>query len=303
MIQRFKRSWEIFNLSFDVLMRNKKLLVFPMVTMVCTVFIFIFFFGAIVFQPTGHSYTDKAHWNTVMSSMFEDGTNLEDSSSSEKGMWIVAIAYFLSMFLATFFNVAFFHEIFDAIQGNRVSVREGLQFAMSRLPQILMWSLFAGLIGYLIRALEERLPLFGKIMVGIIGMLWSVASIFAIPVMIMNQNVTSPMAILKSSAQTLKKSWGESLAGFTGLSVLMAIPIFMIVPISALSAFFVSQGMSPFVVSGVLMLWILLAIPFMYVVGVAGNIFKCSLYLYATTGNLPGGFTQDQMNSVWKFKK
>ena len=59
-----------------------------------------------------------------------------------------AVAYFVSMFLATFSNVAFYHEIMQALNGQPVFIRRGFRFAATRWKAVLLWSLFAGLVGY-----------------------------------------------------------------------------------------------------------------------------------------------------------
>ena len=91
------------------------------------------------------------------------------------------------MFLATFFNVAFYSEIIAALNGKGVSFRRGLSLARSRLPSILAWTFLAGLVGWLIRTIEQRLPFAARIVTGLIGMAWSVAAVFAIPVIIQEQ--------------------------------------------------------------------------------------------------------------------
>ena len=60
------------------------------------------------------------------------------------GSLCLLAVYFVSMFLATFFNVAFYSEIIAALNGRGVSFRRGLGVARSRLPSILAWSLLAG---------------------------------------------------------------------------------------------------------------------------------------------------------------
>ena len=70
MMERFENSWELIKISFSVLMQNKKLLVFPIVTFICTGGIFLFFASAIALQPTGHAITEKAHWQTVGTQFF-----------------------------------------------------------------------------------------------------------------------------------------------------------------------------------------------------------------------------------------
>jgi len=130
----------------------------------------------------------------------------------------VLVIYFVSMFLATFFNVAFYSEIIAALDGRGVSFRRGLDMARSRLPSILAWSLLAGVVGWGIRTIEQRLPLAGRIVAGVIGVGWSIAAVFAIPVIIQQQPLRNPIKILQQSAMTLKRTWGEGLIGYLGFS-------------------------------------------------------------------------------------
>jgi len=73
------------------------------------------------------------------------------------------------MFFATFFNVAFYHEILVALAGQSVSIIRGLKFAGTKWKAVLMWALFAGLVGLIIRQLEERLSFVGRIIARFIG--------------------------------------------------------------------------------------------------------------------------------------
>ena len=80
-----------------------------------------------------------------------------------------------------------------------------------------MWSLLAGVIGVIIRTLEERLAFVGRLVAGLIGLAWSVASIFAIPILAREPSFSNPFAILSKSAETIKRTWGEMLAGYVGM--------------------------------------------------------------------------------------
>src|SRR5258708_4823412 len=130
----------------------------------------------------------------------------------------LAFLYFLSMFVATFFNVAFYHEILAALGGQPVSVGRGLKFAGSRLGSILMWSLFAGVVGLIIKAIEERLELVGRIIGRLIGIAWSVAAVFVIPIIVREEQNANPVAVLKKSAGILKRTWGEALTRYARLA-------------------------------------------------------------------------------------
>ena len=87
-----------------------------------------------------------------------------------------------------------------------VLVPAGLRLAWSRLGAIVAWSLFTGLVGLIIRMIEERVGLVGRWIIGLIGLAWSVASVFAVPIIVVGAEGAHPLRILKTSAATLKKT-------------------------------------------------------------------------------------------------
>src|SRR5205823_12980187 len=115
-------------------------------------------------------------------------------------------------------NVAFYHEILAALTGQSVSIVRGVKFACSKVWSILMWSLFAGLVGLVVKTIEERLPLAGRIIGRIIGLAWSIAAVFSIPVIVREEQNANPIMVLRKSAGVLKQTWGEALIGYVGLS-------------------------------------------------------------------------------------
>src|SRR5262249_5955496 len=179
-MSKFQRSWILFKSSVFIIARNKKLLLFPILTVVLTFFILLFFVTPVALQKTGYGYSQFQHWKAVGQTIFVETSSTGKDGTSERlqlrprGVVYGVIMYFLSMFLATFFNVAFYHQILGALKGAPVSLGQGLRFACTRWQSILMWALFAGLIGFIIRTLEERLDFIGQIILGWIGLAWSV---------------------------------------------------------------------------------------------------------------------------------
>jgi len=62
-----------------------------------------------------------------------------------------------------------------------------------------------------------------------------------------------------------------------------------------------TQSLVPFFVA--IFTWLAAAIAFTYVVGVAGQIYLCVLYRYATAGAVPPGYTPEMLGSAWTPKK
>ncbi|MGH8263665.1 MAG: DUF6159 family protein [Steroidobacteraceae bacterium] len=310
---RLSNSWSLFKKSLAVMNAHPRLLVFPAVIFVFTLGILGFFLAPVVLQPTGHSLRDPAHWSAVADSVFtKESIEAERAAPGDrngerlvltpKAMVYAILIYFASMFLATFFATAFYHEILSALQGGGVSIAGGLRFATSKLYAIVLWSLFAGLIGVLIRMLEERVGIIGKWIVRAIGIAWSVASVFAIPI-IVSEEEANPIAILKRSAETLRKTWGESLTGFLGIQLGGGLVLIGSVVLFTLVGMLAANLHIPILIIPFAILWLLCLFAFFYTMGVASNIYRCALYLFAAQGEVPSYFDRESMDMAWKRKK
>jgi hypothetical protein len=335
MIAKFKRSWELFKASVTVTLRHRKLLWFPVLTGCLTTVIALVFRSAmalpVALHHTGYRLTQKEHWVALKDYYLPRQAAIPTSPDVRAsdalrtlltgrpaapsqprqpvpawrltwGSAAVVVIYFGSMFLATFFNVAFYAEIIAALDGRGVSLRRGLAAAGSRWRSILAWSLLAGLVGWLIRTLERRLPLVGRIIAGLIGLAWSIAAVFVIPV-IVQQPMRNPVEMLRQSALTLKRTWGEGLIGYVGFSAgsivifLCSLPPLLLA--GALAFAFKSWGL--IIIAGAV--WVLALLLIAYVSGVAGHVYRCALYKYATEGVVPEPYDQDLLDMAWKVKK
>jgi hypothetical protein len=338
MITKFQQSWELFKASIKVTFRYPKLLWFPVVTTILTAFIALVFLSAmslpVVLHHTGYHLNQKEHWLAlkdyylpappVHPKTAHPGAGVSEalrrlatgrSAAADKAgdpaaegrfLWgplCVFAVYFVSMFLATFFNVAFYSEIIAAFNGKGVSFRRGLSTARSRLPSILAWSLLAGLVGWLIRALEQRLPLAARIVTGLVGMAWSIAAVFAIPVIIQEQPMRNPLKILQQSAATLKRTWGEGLIGYVGFSAASAVIVLCSLAPLLLAAWLAWVFKSAWLIVIAGAIWVAGFALMAYVSGVAGNVYRCALYLYAVEGAVPEPYSQDLLDMAWKVKK
>jgi hypothetical protein len=334
---KFLQSWQLFKASITATLRYRKLLWFPLLTTMLTSIIALFFFSAflmpLVLHHTGYHLDQKEHWLVLKDYYITAPAAPTQPGASATGspvgvnigtpehpatvnrsvmmrlpgapVFLVAM-YFISMFLATFFNVAFYSEIMAALNGQGVSFRRGLSTARSRLPSIFAWSLLAGLVGWLIRSIEQRLPFAARIVAGLIGTAWSVAAVFAIPVIIREQPMRNPVKILKQSAMTLKRTWGEGLIGYVGFSAgSMMIFFCSLVPIltvGALALIF-QNWISTAIAAGLFALWILGLIGLAYLTSVARNVYRCALYMYASEGVVPEPYSPELLDMAWKVRK
>src|ERR1043165_6281153 len=70
LFSKFQRSWILFKTSVLIVLKHKKLLVFPVLTLFLTAIILLFFVTLIALQKTGYSYSQFAHWKAVGQTMF-----------------------------------------------------------------------------------------------------------------------------------------------------------------------------------------------------------------------------------------
>ena len=310
-MNKVKRSGRLLRASFGVLCREKRLLLFPLIAAIAIAMIAAFFIAPVVLQDTGHGYGTTEHWTALVHSLPGRG-QAGDLSAARPHWWIqplFATAYFACMVLATFCNVAFYHEIMRALAGDAVSLARGFRFATTRWKAVLLWSLLAGLVGYLISAIQERVGFVGKLVTSLIGVAWSVACIFIVPTTIREKETADPLKLLRSSAGTLKRTWGELIIGFVGVELAFGFVITLLIVLALLTG---GVGTTWLCFHFNLNFWwvgavvlgevLLVAVPLGLAGSVLNPVYRCALYTYATEGVVPEPFDLELLDSAWKVK-
>jgi hypothetical protein len=312
-LSRVKTSWSLMKTSLSVLGRCPSLLLFPIIMAAGVAGLMMFSVVPVVFQSTGHSVRSPEHWSAVTKSIVsaESLPAVERSPGASrpappvkfKGTFLAALAvgYFVLLFLVTLWNVAFYHEIMEALRGQEVSLGRGIRFALGKWPAVLGWSLLAGVVGLVLKQVEEKFGFVGQWVIRLIGMAWSVASVFAIPVLVMEEE-TSPVAVLRKSAERLKQTWGESLAGYAGLS--LGGGILLLGGVAATLGAVAAGGAlgRPGWALGGGLVGTVVVFGTAYILSVAGHVFRAALYVYAVEGQAPGPFTGESLAEGWKIK-
>ena len=305
LLEKLQRSWLLFRRSVQVIWDNPKLLIFPIVTAVLTLTIALFFLApvALVFLVPhwveGSRIQGLAHGFGFLKPQSGGGFNFQ---IQPMGSALLAGMYLLNMFLATMANVAFNSQIIEALNGRPVSISRGLAVACSRWKAVLLWSLVAGVVGLIIRSIEERWAFVGRLVAGLIGLAWSAASIFVIPIIVLDHSVSNPFSILTRSAATIKRTWGEMLAGYVGMQGTNLMVLWGSI------VFWVVTGASAIVLSNPWILlmgipWLGIVIAYGYITSIASRVYLCALYLYAADGVVPGYYDESMMGMGWKLKK
>jgi hypothetical protein len=188
--EKLSNGWNISMNSFKVLKENKQLIIFPILSGISLMLILGSFITVLL---------ASAGWDI-------DGM---DQPSKTTNLIFIFLYYLVNYFVVVFFNTALVHCTRLYFHGEEVTIRKGLKFSLSRIGTIFAWSMFAATIGTILKFIEQNVGWIGKIIVSIVGIVWSVATFFVVPV-IAYENV-GPLGAFKRSSQMMKEKWGESL--------------------------------------------------------------------------------------------
>lgn len=281
MFEKFARSYRIFTESLAVLKQDKELLIFPLLSGIFSIIAFSMMVGV--------------GW---FSGFFTRLMHSGDASFVTNLIGYVAsfVWYFISWFIVIFFNVALIHCAKIRLDGGDPTVRDGLSASMQHLGRIATWAAISATVGLILDAVRKK----GednwvvKILAGLIGAAWSIATFFIIPVMIFENR--SIINSIKRSVQIVKKTWGESLVGAGGIglftSVLM-LPAFLIVILSMII------GKSAVIIIPAIALAVLWLIVVACISSALNSIYITSLYVYATENRVPAGFAPGHVSDAF----
>jgi hypothetical protein len=163
--------------------------------------------------------------------------------------------------------------------------------AAKSLPQIIIWSLISSTVGTILRAVAERTGIIGQIVVGLLGMVWSLATFFVVPLLIVERQTA--FKALKGSGSMLKRTWGEQIIGNAGIG--MAIGLLMLlgfIPIAiGVAVAIQTEIFVPLIVGS------LVAVAYWLILGTISaalaGIYQTALYMYASTGTAPSNFSPE----------
>ncbi len=281
----FSRSWDIAKKTFSVINKDKEILAFPILSSVFSVILFAFMVVPFLMTFT----VQAAGYDNAGSVMF----------------YIVMFVFYLSIsFIATFFSVATVYCAKRRFSGEDPKFMDGIKAAFSRIHLIFLWSIVSATAGLIIQAIEDAarkqknaiLKVVMGMIAGIVGMAWSVVVIFVVPAMVF-ENI-GPFEALKRSVSTIKKTWGESLIRHYGLGMaqlavtligilVLGIPgILLLFSVPALGAAFL----------GLLVIYLVVI---SLVFTTANQVYNTALYIYASTGKVPGVYSADTIKGAF----
>jgi hypothetical protein len=284
MAGKFSRSWALMKASAAVLQSDKSLLIFPLLSGICTLFV-----AASFLIPIGALLMSGGHLPSDMHERMSAGT------------YIALFAFYLvQYFVIIFFQTAMTGVALMHLRGEPTSVSAGFALARSRFTHILGYALIAATVGLLLRMVQERMGLIGRLVIGFLGMAWTVATFLVVPILASED--TGPVDAVKHSMELLKRSWGENLIGNGGIGVVFGLFMLLAIVIAAV----LIGGAMAMQSAVALVLAIVIVVIGLTLLGLVQaslhGIYAAALYRYAESGEASVGFDSTLLDQAFRTK-
>ena len=261
-MSRIQNSIDLAKSSWKVLKADKELLLLPILSTLATLVTI-----ALFLVPIFLSNTDLAAW--------------EPGPAQYTTLFLM---YLVLAYITIFFNAALVSAAHERLNGDDPTVGSALRGAARRAGKILPWAVVSATVSIILRSIEERAGVVGRIVIGLIGMAWAVVTFLVLPIIVIEGLGVGDA--IRRSTDMFKRTWGENLAAQVGFGL-----IGFVAALPGVALLFAGVGNETLVFVAVGVLWLAgVAI----VMSTLSVIYQTALYHYAADGTVPGGFFTDQ---------
>ncbi len=265
---------ELIRMSWRVLMKDRELIVFPILSGIGVLIAAGAFF--LIASVTG-----------TLDRIAAEGA---DTSPGALDIALSLALYVAGYFIVIFFNAALVAAALERLRGGDPNVGSGLRAAATHLPQILGWAIIAATVGLILQLARGRTDNFlGRVALAIVGGVWAYLTFFVVPVLVAEG--LGPIAAIRRSGSLFRRTWGQQVAASFGFGLvyilvvlvafLPAAAIFAVSPIAGLAAGAVIVGLTVATVQAL------------------EGIFKAALYEFAN-GEAPLGFDSGTLSDAYR---
>lgn len=279
MFERIRAGWSLTMQSMEVLKADKELLLFPLMSGISLVLVSASFLVPIFGNE-------------------EFIQSLENNPAAQEPVFYIGlfIFYFVNYFIIMFFNAALIGCAMIRFEGGNPTLADGFRTSMSCLPQIFGWALVSATVGVILRIIESRSETVGRIVAGLLGTAWNIATYFVLPVLVVEK--VGPVEAFKRSAGILKRAWGEALTANIGIGLIIFAMI-LVACIPAVLGFMAGTETAILVgmtlsIAGIILVSLISS--------VLGTIITAALYEYAGYDRVPEQFDKYLLEQAFKHK-
>ena len=267
---RLQNSIDLAKASWGILREDRKLAVLPLLSGLSVLVVALAFFGPVAL-------------------IVHNGASV----SSKPIEWILGVAGYVAVtYVAVFFNAALVFAADKRMRGEPVAIGEAVHAAAARAHVLLPWAVLSATVSVVLRAMEERAGIVGRIVGSLVGIAWSLVTFLVLPVLVIEQ--LGPFQAVKRSTELFKKTWGENMIANAGIGIVALVATLA----GALPCALLIAVGGPIAVIGIVALvtWV---VGVQLVAAALTGILQMALYRFATDGVVPG-FDTDQLRGAFR---
>ncbi len=277
---RLARSWTLVKASASVLRSDRELLVFPLLSALCTLLVAATFVAPLAL---GGAF---AHIG---------------NHQAPAWLWPLAFGFYLTQYFVIFyFNAALVGAARIRLDGGDPTLADGFRIASSRWQAILGYAAIAATVGMILRMIQERAGFIGRWVAGLLGLAWTVATFLAVPVLV-NENI-GPIDAVRRSTQLLKRTWGENLVGNVGIGLVFGLILFGWILLAVASIALAARTGSGIAIAAIVVVGVLGATLLGLVQTALQGVYATALHRYAQVGEAGAGFDRALVADAFKLK-
>jgi hypothetical protein len=271
---RIREGWELTKKSWRLLRDNRQLFRFPIVGALAGLAI-----TALLVLP---------------------GIYLIDDGQDVIGGVLAAIGIYGATFVSIYFSVGLAAAADKTFHGQPTSFGDGMAVARSHTGAIAGWAALSALVGVIVSALQRGGAIGEQIAAAVVGTAWSLVSFMAVPVIAFEG--PGPWATLKRSASLFKDRWVGQVTGNVAIGgIVFLVGVLPAILLIAGGGYLWANDSGGAGLAGGAVLVAVGALIFvvaMLISQAMRSIFGVALYRYATTGEAPASFTEEELQSA-----
>jgi hypothetical protein len=271
MFDRFANSWQLVKYSAAVLKQDRELLVFPLISSIAACLVALSFIPLFIATPGSE----------------ENTTN----------MVVLFTFYLTEYFVIFFFNSALVGAAMIRMDGGNPGVMDGLRIAGSKIGTIFGYALISATVGLFLRAIGQRFGIAGRLVAGVSGIAWTIASFLAVPILV-SRNI-GPLDAIRESASLLKRTWGENLIAAASIGLVFKLVYFAVILLMVSLATTAFSAQQTELAIGIAVVGVISMILLGLFQAALQGVFSAALYRYATDGDEGDGLSSEVLNNAF----
>lgn len=277
-MQRLRNSWALTKASWAVLMADKELLAFPIISFFASALVLLTFMVPM-----------------LLSGLFDAVLGIPFMGT------IIMFLFYLVLYTVTIFcNAAIVGAAHIRLKGGDPTISDGLSIAWQNIGPILGYAAISATVGVILRAISERSGTLGRIVISLVGAGWNIVTFLVVPVLVIEG--IGPVDGIKRSFELLKTTWGEQIAGNMGLGFVFGL-FYVLVGVLSVPLFILGIVLNalPLIAVGAVVMLLGFSLVGLVQASMQG-IYTAAVYQYATTGQAGEFFDPEVVKHAFKQK-